>query len=379
MIDQKKFQECLRDAGIEFITGVPDSLLNDFCTYAEAELPRDRHIIAANEGNAIGLAAGYHFATGSIPLVYMQNSGIGNSMNPLISLANQDVYSVPLVLLVGWRGDPAVKDHVQHKKQGELTPVLLDNMDIPYRVIDQEDETAFEAARWAVDTARKQNSPTALIAKKGIFAKAEKEQFDPSESEFSMSREDAVGTVLKCLPEDALCVATTGRVTRELFEQSAMQGRGHDKDLLNVGAMGHASAIANGLALGAKNRQVVCFDGDAAAMMHMGAMTTSGMLGSSNMLHVVLNNGVHESVGGQPSAGHQVNFTAIAENSGYRTVGRPVNTAAELADAVKQLLGDGPAFIDIHIRKGIRADLPPLNIDHHDLKRQLMQNIRPNA
>jgi len=379
MIDQKKFHECLRDAGVEFITGVPDSLLNDFCTYAEAELPRDRHIIAANEGNAIGLAVGYHFSTGSVPLVYMQNSGIGNAMNPLLSLTSQDVYSVPLVLLVGWRGDPAVKDHVQHKKQGELTPVLLDNMDIPYRVIDQEDETAFEAVRWAVDTARKQNSPTALLVKKGMLCKAEKKDTDPGDSEYGMSREDAIGIVLKCVPEDALCVATTGRATRELYEQSAMQGRGHDKDFLNVGAMGHASSISNGLALGAKNRQVVCFDGDAAAMMHMGSMVTSGVLGSSNMLHVVLNNGVHESVGGQPSAGHQINFTAIAENSGYRTVGRAVNTTAELADAVKQLLGRGPAFIDIHIRKGIRADLPPLKVDHQDLKRQLMKNIQQGA
>lgn len=380
MVELKKFQECLCDEGVEFITGVPDSLLNDFCLYAEASLPRDRHIIAANEGNAIGLAAGYHFSTGSIPLVYMQNSGIGNAMNPLLSLTNKDVYSVPLVLLIGWRGDPAVKDHAQHNKQGELTPILMDNMGIPYKIIDREDESAFDAARWAVETARIQNSPTALIVKKGILAKAEKEQLGPEDCALSMSREDAIETVMKNVSQDALCVATTGRATREVYEQSGMQGRGHDKDFLNVGAMGHASAIANGLALGAKKRQVICFDGDAAAIMHMGSMTTSGMLGSSNILHIVLNNGVHESVGGQASAGFQINFTAIAENSGYRTIGREVKTASELADAVKELRGgEGPAFIDVHIHKGIRSDLPPLKIDHHDLKEQLIKNIQKGA
>ncbi len=377
MIDQKKFHMCLQDVGVEFITGVPDSLLNDFCMYAEQELPREQHVIAANEGNAVALAAGYHLATGSVPLVYMQNSGMGNAMNPLLSLTNQDVYSIPLVLLIGWRGDPTIRDHAQHKRQGELTPVLLETMDIPFRVIDRENETAFDAVRWAVDTARKQSSPTALIVKKDMLAEAEKKEFDPTESPYSMSREDAIACIMRSAPKDTLFVATTGRATRELYEQRNVQGTAHDMDFLNVGAMGHASAIANGLALAAKNRQVVCLDGDAAAMMHMGAMTTSGGLGSSNLMHVVLNNGAHESVGGQPSAGFRINLTAIAENAGYHTVGRAIETPEALQNAVKMLMGEvGPTFADIRIRKGIRANLPRLEVDHLDLKEQLMRNIQ---
>ena len=377
MIDQKKFHECLQNAGVEFITGVPDSLLNEFCLYAEAELPPERHVIAANEGNAVALAVGYHLATGSVPLVYMQNSGIGNAMNPLLSLTNKDVYAIPMVLLIGWRGDPDIKDHAQHKKQGEITPALLDAMDIPFRVIDSDGEDAFEAARWAVRTAREISGPTALIAKKGMFAQSKKKEAGAEGGKYNMSRENAIECIMRSVPEDTIFVATTGRATRELYELRNLHGMDHNMDFLNVGAMGHASSIANGIALGAKNRLVVCLDGDAAAIMHLGSLTTTGLLGSSNFLHVVLNNGAHESVGGQPSAGHKANLTAIAKNAGYQTAGSAVKTKEALQDAVKTLLAtEGPAFIDARIRKGIRADLPPLNVSHLDLKDMLMKNLK---
>ncbi len=376
MIDQKKFHECLQDVGVEFITGVPDSLLNEFCLYAVAELPPERHVIAANEGNAVALAAGYHLATGSVPLVYMQNSGIGNAMNPLLSLTNKDVYAIPMVLLVGWRGDPDIKDHSQHKKQGELTPVLMDAMDIPFRVIDSDGEDAFEAARWAVRTAREISGPAALIAKKGMFAQSKKKETAAEDGKYNMSRENAIECIMRSVPADTIFVATTGRATRELFVLRNLSGTDHNMDFLNVGAMGHASSISNGIALGAKNRLVVCLDGDAAAIMHLGSLTTTGLLGSSNFLHVVLNNGAHESVGGQPTAGFKANLTAIAKNSGYNTVGYAVETEQKLRDAIKVLLATGgPAFIDIHIRKGIRSDLGPLNVSLGNLKDIFMKSI----
>ena len=377
MIDQKKFYECLQNAGVDFITGVPDSLLNEFCLYAVANLPQDRHVIAANEGNAVALAVGYHLATGSVPLIYMQNSGLGNAMNPLLSLTNKDVYAIPMVLLIGWRGDPDIKDHSQHKKQGELTPVFLDAMDIPFRVIDSDGEDAFETARWAARTAREISGPTALIAKKGMFARSKKKEAGAGDGEYNMSRENAIECILRSVPEDTIFVATTGRATRELHELRNLSGAGHNMDFLNVGAMGHASSIANGIALGAKNRLVVCLDGDAAAIMHFGSLTTAGMLRLPNFLHVVLNNGAHESVGGQPSAGHKANLTGIAENAGFQTVGDAVQTKEALQDAVKNLLAtEGPAFVDARIRKGIRADLPPLNVSHLDLKDMLMKNLK---
>lgn len=377
MIDQKKFYECLEDSGVEFITGVPDSLLNEFCLYIEANLSHEDHVIAANEGNAIALATGHYLATGSVPLVYMQNSGIGNALNPLISLTNQDVYAIPMVLLIGWRGAPDVDDWAHHKKQGQLTPVLLDALDIPFRIIEDHEEEALNSVRWAVSTASNISGPVALLAKKGVLEKGKKEEVNASESGYEMSRENAIECVLRCVPKDTVFVATTGRATREIYELRDLTRTGHELDFLNVGAMGHASSIATGLALGQKERLIVCLDGDAAAVMHLGALTTAGVLRQSNFLHVVLNNGAHESVGGQVSVGHKINFTAIAENAGYNTIGRPVETEQELKDAIKRLLATGgSAFMDIRIRKGIRSDLPPLKVSLADLKKNLMNEIR---
>ena len=376
MIDLKRFHACFRDAGVRFMTGVPDTLLNDFCLFAAAELPPERHVIAANEGNAIAIAAGYYVATGEIPLVYMQNSGLGNTVNPLLSLTHADVYSIPLVLVIGWRGDPAIRDHAHHKKQGQATPVLLEAMDIPYKVLEEDDETARAAARWAVDTARESSTPTALLVRKGVLAKREKKIAEPETDSYEMSREDAIACVLQAVPDDTLCVATTGRATRELYAQRDLNDDGHDKDFLNVGAMGHASSIATGIALGEPRRLVVCFDGDAAAIMHLGSLTTAGSLGLPNFLHVVLNNGAHESVGGQPSAAYKADLTAIAQNAGYETIGKAVETEGELAAALAALLPKrGPVFVDARIHKGIRSDLPLLRVSHVDTKERLMRLI----
>jgi phosphonopyruvate decarboxylase len=369
MIDLIKFHECLQKAGVEFITGVPDSLLNDFCLYVQNEYPRNSHVIAANEGNAIAMAAGYHLATGSIPLVYMQNSGLGNAMNPLLSLVDENVYAIPMVLLIGWRGEPGTGDWTQHKKQGELTPVFLESMGITFRIMDTDGEEAFDNIRWAVDHARNQSGPTALIAKKGVFAQGKKADFLKEPSQFPMRRENAIECILKCVPANTLFVASTGRTGRELHALRDIHETGHDKDILNVGAMGHASSIALGIALARKDRLVVCLDGDASALMHLGSLTTTGKLQPSNFVHVVLNNGVHESVGGQSSAAFTANLTAMAENAGYKTIGSAVETEQALRNSLEKLLVDGgPAFIDVHIRKGIRIDLPPLRISHEFLK-----------
>lgn len=377
MIDQKKFHECLQNAGVEFFTGVPDSLLNEFCLYVQENLPKERHIIAANEGNAVAIAAGYHLATGSVPLVYMQNSGMGNAMNPLLSLVDKDVYAIPMVLLIGWRGEPGSGDWAQHKKQGELTPVFLESMDIPFRIIDTDGDEVFDTARWAVHTARNQNSPAALIAQKGVFAQGKKKDFLKEASQYPMRRETAIDCVLKCVPADTLFVGSTGRTGRELYALRDIHGTGHDKDILNVGAMGHASSIAFGIALAQKKRLVVCLDGDASALMHLGALTTIGKTAPPNFLHVVLNNGAHESVGGQPSAGFTANLTAMAENAGYKTSGEAVETEQALRNTIKMLLADkGPGFVDALIRKGIRNNLPPLRISHIDLKNGFMKSTK---
>lgn len=364
----------LQELGIRFFTGVPDSLLNDFCLFLEKNVSNRYHVMAANEGNAIGIAVGHYLATGEIPLVYMQNSGIGNATNPLLSLAHKTVYSVPMILLIGWRGDPSVSDHSQHKKQGELTPVLMSDMDIPFEILDS-DHTVIDKFRWALTTTRKMESPVALIVKKGILSNSIKKQVYPNSN--LMSREEAISAVLDMMGDSAIYLATTGRATRELHEQIELHGLSHGTEFLNVGAMGHLSSIGLGMALGCKERRIVVFDGDAAAIMHMGSFATNGRYHPENLMHIVLNNGVNESVGGQKSAGQYVNLTSIANSCGYKTVSKAINSIGELKDAVKSLSQMHQlCFLDIHIRQGIRKDIPMLNINHINQKKKLMDTMK---
>lgn len=329
--------------------------------------------MAANEGNAIGIAAGHHIATGEIPVVYMQNSGIGNAINPLLSLAHETVYSIPMILVIGWRGDPSVKDHAQHKKQGELTTVLMNDMDIPYQVLDA-DETVTEKFKWAVFKAKEISSPVALLSKKGILTQKEKHQEYPAST--LMNREEAISAVIDIFGSDAIYLATTGRATRELHEQLKQKGFESGNEFLNVGSMGHVSSVALGMAIAHPNKKIVVFDGDAAAVMHLGSLSTIGRYQPKNLIHVVLNNGVNESVGGQPSAGQVIDLTMVAKACGYATPVSFVENRMEVKLALDELTKENsPNFLDIHVRQGIRSDMPKLSIDHQGEKRALMSHL----
>ena len=373
MVNQQTLFQELNKLGVKFFTGVPDSLLNDFCLYLVNNIPDSQHVMAANEGNAIAIAAGHYMATGNIPVVYMQNSGIGNATNPLLSLTHDCVYGIPMLLVIGWRGDPSIHDHAQHKKQGELTPVLMSDMDIPYAILDDEN-TVVEKFRWAANKAREISSPVALIAKKAILTQKEKKQ-QYAESPL-MNREEAVSAVVDVFGENAVYLGTTGRATREVHEQLIAHGIGEGHEWQNVGSMGHVSSVGLGLALARPDKRIVVFDGDAAVVMHMGALATNCRYKAGNMVHIVLNNGVNESVGGQPSAGYLIDLTAVARACGYRTVGHAVETKEELQQIVREnQTGEMPLFIDVHVRQGIRSDMPKLNIDHKAQKEELMKNL----
>ena len=330
--------------------------------------------MAANEGNAIAIAAGNYMATGNIPVVYMQNSGIGNATNPLLSLTHDCVYGIPMILVIGWRGDPSINDHAQHKKQGELTPVLMKDMDIPYDILDADDTVADKFA-WAVAKAKEISSPVALIAKKAILTQKEKNQ-TYADSKL-MNREEAVAAVVDVLGEDAIYLGTTGRATREVHEQLKAHGVGEGHEWQNVGSMGHVSSVGLGLAIACPERKIVVFDGDAAAVMHMGALATNCRYKAGNMIHIVLNNGVNESVGGQPSAGYIVNLTGVAEACGYRTPGHAVDSKEDLQCIIREYrIAEMPLFIDVHVRQGVRSDMPKLGIDHKAVKNELMNNLK---
>ena len=374
MLDQKFVTDELKRNGVTFFTGVPDSYLNGFCNYILKNMP-DRNVIAANEGNAVGIAAGHFLATGEIPLVYMQNSGMGNAVNPLVSLADEHVYSVPMLLLIGWRGQGDTEPkHPQHKLQGEITTSLLDIMHIPYTILEDDNEKAADAIASAVSYARNARKSYALIAPKGVMAG---EKLNEQDTGYPMSREDAIEMILDQLPENTIYSATTGRATRELFFLRERRGEGKEKDFLNVGSMGHASSVALGIALEKKDRKVVCLDGDSAAIMHLGAMTMVSKLEVPNFIHIVLNNGAHESVGGQPSAGQLIDFTKIAEACGYQTVGKPVTDREELIEALGALSGCGKAsFLDVRIHKGLKGKLPPLDFSHRDAIDSLIEELK---
>lgn len=361
MLDQKKVFEVLASKGVTFFTGVPDSYLNGFCNYA---LENADNVIAANEGNAVGIASGYYFASKEIPLVYMQNSGMGNTVNPLASLADKNVYAVPMLLLIGWRGQGDTEpNHPQHKLQGEITPGLLDLLHIQYSILTDDIDQFTKTITEAVDYCKKTRKPYGLIAPKGVMADPNKP--NNKDAVYPMSREEAIETVLNNLPDDTIYLATTGRATRELFFLREKRRESKKYDFLNVGSMGHVSSVALGIALQRPDRKVVVFDGDSAAIMHMGALTMVSKVSAPNMIHIVLNNGAHESVGGQPSAGQMIDFTSIAKACGYETIERPVETEEELVEALNKLNSVNKAvFIDCRIHKGLNSKLPPIVYDH---------------
>ena len=374
MLDQKKVFETLAEHGVTFFTGVPDSYLNGFCNYALAYCG-ERNVIAANEGNAVGIAAGHYFASREIPLVYMQNSGEGNTINPLASLADKAVYAVPMLLLIGWRGQGDTEpNHPQHRLQGEITASLLDLMHIPYTVLTDDDEAFKAAVEKAVKYCTETRGVYAFIAPKGVMADPDKP--NNVDAAYPMSREEAIEVILDHMPENTIYSATTGRATRELFFLREKRGETKARDFLNVGSMGHASSVALGIALEKQDRPVVVLDGDSAAIMHMGAMTMVSKVKAPDFMHVVLNNGAHESVGGQPSAGHLVDFTKIAEACGYATVGKAVETESELIEAIEQLKNCGKAsFIDCRIHKGLSRKLPPIIFDHREAIDALIDDL----
>lgn len=354
MIRCQDFVGWLTELGVDFYTGVPDSLLSPICFYLD-DLGGSKHVVAANEGGAIALACGYHLATGKVPLVYLQNSGQGNTINPLLSLADRDVYSIPLLLLIGWRGEPGTKDEPQHVKQGKVTLDLLRTMQIPYRILEPEPEPALRSLTELLEIAGTENRPVALMVRKESFESYK--SASQSLNKFEMTREQAIERVVESLQASDAIISTTGKMSRELYEYRDRVGQSHEREFLTVGSMGHASQIAMGIALAKPDRQVFCLDGDGAMLMHMGGTAIVGTADLPNFKHVILNNGVHDSVGGMATAGLRISFTRIAKACGYTDAWR-IERLDELDEKIAELRTvRGPALLEIMVKKGARADL----------------------
>ncbi len=353
MINPSEFYRLLKDREIEFLTGVPDSLLKAVSACFTDLAGRESHIIAANEGNAVGIAAGYNLSTGKIPMVYMQNSGLGNAVNPLLSLSSPAVYGIPMLLLIGWRGEPGVKDEPQHIKQGELTLPLLDTMQIPYAVLSAGTDDVGALLDRAIDEMRRQSGPFALVVRKNSFEPYQLKNSSPELSE--LSRERAISLVAEAAG-DGIVLSTTGHISRELYEyRKAASGR--CRDFLNVGSMGHVSQIALGVALARPEKKVFCLDGDGATIMHMGGMGIIASRKPKNYHHVIFNNGVHGSVGGQPTIGAQIKFADLAGQLGYCGIWS-LTSENELIEFLQDWPNcDGPTMLEIRVGQGARKDL----------------------
>ena len=354
MIRPEFFIGKLGESGIDCFAGVPDSLLKNVCAYITDHFDAAHNIIAANEGAAVGLAAGHYLATGRPACVYMQNSGEGNVINPLASLTDREVYNIPVLLLIGWRGRPGVHDEPQHVKQGKVTTGLLNIMGVNYEVLSKEEDKAEKQIAKASE-ALKNREVFALVIEKDTFEDYKLQSIE--KNDLSLSREEAIQTVASALGEKDCIVSTTGMISRELFEYREAKGQGHERDFLTVGSMGHASQIALGIAMAKADRKVWCFDGDGATIMHMGSMAVVADKAPNNYIHVVFNNGAHDSVGGQPTVGLKIDIPAVARAVGYKAT-YSVDNKEDLSvilNEVKNLAG--PVLIEIKVSKGNRKDL----------------------
>lgn len=355
MLSPKFFIDKLGSLGIDFFAGVPDSLLKNICAYISDNMDSRHNIIAANEGGAVGLAAGYHLATGKIGCVYMQNSGEGNIINPLASLTDPEVYDIPMLLLIGWRGRPGVKDEPQHVKQGKVTTSLLDTMGIRHVVLGKDESEASAQMEEVVSSIRETNEVYAIVIEKDTFEAYAMQNMESND--LTLSREDAIRCVAGSTGPSDVIVATTGMISRELFEYRESVGEGHERDFLTVGAMGHASQIALGIALEKPSVKVWCFDGDGATLMHMGGMTVVASKAPENYIHVVFNNGAHDSVGGQPTVGLKIDLPAVAGAVGYKAA-YSVDTIEAMRTVLDEVkAAEGPVFMEVRVRKGNRKDL----------------------
>lgn len=375
MISPQFFISRLQNRGIDFFTGVPDSLLKSLCAYMKDNIDPRHNVTAANEGGAIALAAGHFLASGHPACIYMQNSGIGNSVNPLLSLLDEEVYHIPALLIIGWRGMPGTHDEPQHVKQGRVTTSLCDAMEIPYIIMADQESIAAEQIDHAINYIKETGRQIALIVRKNTFSPYDAISSAPLPYPI---REDVIGEITDAISSDTAIVSTTGMISRELFELRDTRRQNHASDFLTVGSMGHASQIALGIALSDPDRNIVCLDGDGALLMHLGALPIIGKLAPKNFIHFVINNGAHDSVGGQDTVGLDIDIPAIALAAGYKTA-CTVKTIPEIRPAITAAdKSPGPHLIEICVRKGARPDLGRPKSSPEENRKAFMEFLKQN-
>ncbi|MDO5444335.1 MAG: phosphonopyruvate decarboxylase [Eubacteriales bacterium] len=370
-----KADQFINIIGSDFFTGVPDSQLKPLCNFLidKYGIDEKHHLIAANEGNATALAAGYYLATSKIPVVYMQNSGEGNIINPVASLLNDEIYGIPCIFIIGWRGEPSIHDEPQHIFQGEVTCKLLEVMDIKYHVIDRlTDADEIKATMDYFKNLLNRGKQVAFVVRKGAL------EYDKTviySNENNMLREEIIAHIVAVSKNDPI-ISTTGKISRELFEIREKLGQNHSHDFLTVGSMGHSSSIALGISSQIPEKKVWIIDGDGAALMHMGSMAVIGASSPNNLVHIVINNSAHESVGGMPTVAGKINFVSIAKGCGYKNA-VCVSTYDELDDILaKAKYQNELSFIEVKSALGSRDNLGRPTTTPKDNKVVFMQTLQ---
>ena len=368
MIDTKEFYNTLINNKFDFFTGVPDSLLKEFCLCIN-DLSKNNHIITANEGNAVAIACGYNIATSRYGVVYMQNSGIGNIVNPLLSLADEDVYKIPMLFIIGYRGEPNIKDEPQHIKQGKLTLPLLETLGVKYLILDDNYQ---KQIKYCYTYIKQTGKPIAIVVKKDSFSKYDKNL--DSNNINTLSREETLDIIINNLGQNDFIVSTTGKTSREIFEIREKNNTNHSNDFLTVGSMGHTSSLALGISLNTK-KNIFCIDGDGSFIMHMGGLAVAIQNAKENFKYILINNGCHESVGGQPTIAHNIDIKKILLGFGFKKV-NVVNNENELISSLKEQKKNGKFAIIVNTNDKSRKNLGRPTIAPIDNKKQFQTKIR---
>lgn len=349
MIDPQDFYNTLTENNFKFFTGVPDSLLKELCMCITVNT-EDNHIISANEGNALAIACGYNIATSDYAVAYMQNSGLGNIVNPLLSLADEKVYKIPMLLIIGYRGEPNIKDEPQHITQGELTLPLLETLGIKYFILNDDYNNQIKAC---LDYIKENQKPVALVVRKNTFS-VYKNQIK-SNKKNELSREEALETIIENLSDDDFIVSTTGKTSREIFEIREKNNQGHANDFLTVGSMGHTSSLALGISMFSK-RNIFCIDGDGSFIMHMGGLAVTVQNCKDNFKYILINNGCHESVGGQPTISNNIDIPAILKGFGFEKVFN-IYKKEEFENVIPVLKNNGKTAVIVNTNDKSRKNL----------------------
>lgn len=365
MINTKQFYDYLVSKNLDFFVGVPDSLLKNLCACIKENSDAKHNIITANEGNAIAIACGYHMSSNKYGVVYMQNSGLGNTVNPLLSLADEEVYNIPMLLVIGWRGEPGKKDEPQHVKQGKLTLPLLETMGIEYMILeDNYQEQIDKCYQYMQET----NKPIALVVRKDTF---EEYNITKDKNDFTLTREQSLDTIIKQLNDDDFIVSTTGKTSREIFELREKNNQGHSNDFLTVGSMGHTASIAFGLCLNT-DKNIYCIDGDGSFIMHMGGLAIIAQNPCDNFKYILINNGAHESVGGQPTVGFNIKIDEILKAVGFKKVYK-ATTEEEIKEAMDKM--NSMEALIIYTKQGSRKDLGRPTTTPIENKKEFMKKL----